>query len=186
MPKKKLAEKLHLNHPVMIAGGVLMLLVLAFGVGMLLSWWQHRTTQPKSNTTAGITGLPQKILPQSVVAAQHLSAQGDYSKAVASTNDALKTASSSDEKYDLYIEQGLAYENQQKLQDALAAYQHAVTINSTYGSNEAVGRVAQALGNTQLAISSYHTALSLIDNNSPGADSKKADLTDRLKAMGAQ
>ncbi len=154
-------------------------LLVAFAVGMVISWLQHGN----NGNNANVTGLPTTPLPNSIVAAQSLAAQGKYDQAQQSITNSIAATTDKSEKYDLYLEQGVTYENQQNYTAAIDAYTHANTVKPTVGAYEAIGRVAEMLGNKQLAIDSYSKELLLLTKTDERTTSLKQTLETKIQEL---
>ena len=187
MSEKKSKVKLRLSKKkVFSIITTAVILLLACGVGILISWLQHTNT-PGNNTSQkgnnNISGLPTSPLPSSVIKAQALEAQQNYDQAQKSINDSIAKSTSGDEKYELYLEQGVTYENQQQYDNAIAAYNNAKLIKETPPVYEAIARVAGVLGNKQLEIDSLNKAISVMDMSKPRSAGDKQQLENQIKEL---
>jgi tetratricopeptide (TPR) repeat protein len=126
----------------------------------------------------------QEHLKKEVVDARDLQANGNSQQADQVISDALAKAKNGNDKYELYLQQGANFENQQKYPDALNSYKSALAIKQTYTVYVNLGRVSAALGDKQAAINYYRSAGPLIDNSTPTASSDKRDLQARIKELG--
>src|SRR5438477_10363512 len=113
-----------------IITAILVVLLLLAGVGAGVFWRWHQS-QNSSGSSGGANGsqvsngqsdgLNQNKLPVSVKSAQDLAATGNYDQSNKEIATSIATTSSSDEKYELYIQQGVNAENQSQWDSAIAA-----------------------------------------------------------------
>ena len=148
---------------------VVLLLVLAAGIGVLVQLLQHKSGSNTSNSQTGNSkaALTQDTLPQSVKDAQNSALKGDINQSNKQIASSLATTDNNDEKFDLYLQQGINYENQSKWDDALNSYKQAEAIKQTYSLYKSMGRVAEAKGDKASALSYYKKALPLVPTNDP-------------------
>ncbi|HXH26743.1 MAG TPA: tetratricopeptide repeat protein [Candidatus Acidoferrum sp.] len=164
-------------------------LLLACGAGVLVSWLQHNagkgnTAQNNNGSGGNVSGLPTTPVLTSVAEAQKFEDQGNYDAAQRSISQSLTSASSSNEKYQLYLEQGVTYENQQQYDNAIAAYNNAKLIEETPAVYEAIARVAGILGNKQLEIDSLNKAIAVMDMTKSRSAGDKQQLEDQIRGLG--
>lgn len=175
-----------IRHTILFFTGII-LIVACIGGAYFLVRWMGQGAKKAASPPVSLVGLPDNPPSHSVTYAQQLAANGKYAEAVKSINSAIVNANTDSERYQLYIEQGLIYENQQQYASALVAFQQAQAITSDYAAAEAVGRGAQETGNSQLAMQNYRLALQLLNtNDNPNADRVKADLNQRIHDLGGQ
>lgn len=169
-PKKRNSLNL-----LVMAAGVLLAAILGAG----LRWWQMDQSAQKAAQPTAIQKRADDI--------QDLSAKGDPAEAQKELQKELDNSHlSNDERAFLIAQQATAYENQKKYQEALTKYQESDKLKPAQGLAESIGRVAEAMGNKELAISSYKTAITRISKNSPIADADKTRYEDMIKALGGQ
>jgi len=154
------------NNKILPIVGVAVLVLVAGAAGIGLRLWQ---VDRAAKLAAKPTAVQQKTLD-----AQKLALTGDYTTAHKQLDQALGNDKLSDsERYVLVSQQAATYENQKDYTKALASYQQADSLQPSQNSAECIGRVAEALGNKQLAIDSYKKAITRINPNRPtGADDK--------------
>jgi len=191
MPKKpkKLSFKGKKKQIITIAV-VVVLLVAAIGGGMLLRFWQNsgsngNTGNNNSGSASNGEGdsLTQNDLPAAVEDSQNTAATAGPAEANKQIATSLPGASN-DEKFELYLQQGVNYENENKWNDALTSYKNAEAINKTSNVYESLGRVQENLGNKTEAINYYKQAIPLLSQNSPMYNSYKQALQDKITALG--
>jgi tetratricopeptide (TPR) repeat protein len=178
-PKKKL--KIDRKKVITIVVVVVVLVVVLL-LGVLVRWLQDKDKEESGG--AEVIGLLENPFPQDVLEAQELNSQGDYDGANATIEEGLNETSDDSVKYELYLQQGLNYENQEKYDEAIKSYQDAEAISATYTVYESIGRVAELKGDSQLAIDNYKKAYETIDTDYPMADADKSDLESRIKDLG--
>lgn len=173
--------------------GVVLLILAAAGAGVFLRWQQQTQNQGgQDNGDGGNTlignpeqdGLAQNPLPDSVKEAQNLADTGkieDSNKQIATS---LANTSSDDEKYELYIQQGVNNENSEKWDDAIASYKSAEAIKKTATIYIALGRASAGKGDKSAAVNYYKQAIPLMNNQDPMYEADKRRLEDKIKVLG--
>jgi tetratricopeptide (TPR) repeat protein len=158
-------------------------LVLAGGVGAGVRFLQNKSEDKKPDTTQQ---EPQD-LPDQVVRIQDLAASGQYDTAQKEINEALKKPNVSDgQKFDLYFQQGIVYQTQEKFAQALASYQQAEKVEETRSVSEAVAEIAVLLGKTDLAIEYYKKVITQLDENSTVYDADKDAFEAKISSLEEQ
>jgi len=166
--------------------------VVALGAGIFASWRLQQagsdgsgsnSTGANSDDESGLIGFGSNPPLKAVIDAQKQSSQGSYDQAQTTLDNALKTSTSSDDKIDIYLEKGVTFENEQKYQDALDAYNQAKAIKATTAVWEAIARVQTALGNKQAAIDAYNQAINSLDPNNQRSQSQKATYQQSIKGL---
>lgn len=147
--------------------------------GVLLRWAQN---QNQNKDGAEIIGLLDNPLPSDVNEAANLSSEGKYDESNKLIDESLLSADDAT-KYELYLQKGLNFENDAKYQEALAAYQEAVKIKQDFTIYSAIARVAEQLGDKQVAIENYKKALPLIPED-PMAEFERRKLEEKIKELG--
>lgn len=196
MPQKsKKASKLSLTgrkKQIITIAAVVLLLAVAVGAGVLLRWWQNNgatnngTNNGSSNTSTSSgegDSLTQNDLPSAVRDAQDTAATAGAEESNKQIATSLPSAAN-DEKFELYLQQGLNFENEQKWNDALTSYKNAEALKKTSNVYESLGRVEENLGNKTDAINYYKQAIPLLNQNSPMYASYKQGLQDKITALG--
>jgi tetratricopeptide (TPR) repeat protein len=158
--------------------GVAVFLVLCAGAGVAWRWHQQQGLSNKQPIFA------QEHLKQEVVQARDLQANGKSDQANSVIANALATSKNDSERYELYLQQGANYENQQKYPDALTSYKNALAVKQTFTVYYNLGRVSEALGDKQAAINYYRSAVPLIDTKLPSGSADKRDLETKNKEQG--
>lgn len=196
MPEKK--SKQSLKHAlkgkkkqIITIAAVVVLLVAAIGAGALLRWWQNNGSNGGNNTNGSSTStsngegdaLTQNDLPAAVKDAQNTAATAGPEEANKQIATSIPGASS-DEKFELYLQQGLNFENQQKWDDALTSYKNAEAIKKTANVYESLGRTEEGKGNKAAAVNYYKQAIPLLNQDSPMYASNKQKLQEKITELG--
>lgn len=173
--KKKLAKK-----KILIIVGVVTAVLLAGGAGYLVWWLQHKD-DAKTNYPASVDAGQ----PTNVSEAQKLAMTGDVAGSEKKLQEALDNPSTpTDEKYELYVQQGVNLSNQKRYQQALDKFKEAEAIKQTFTVSHLIGEQAEALGNKALAIEYYKKALTQLDPNAIGYRSDKRVYEAKVKELG--
>jgi tetratricopeptide (TPR) repeat protein len=161
--------------------------VVVVGVAIAATIWlfnqQHQAEDGHTGDQA--TQFVPAQLPKEVNSAQNLGMQGKYGEADQQLHTALDKANSSEDKYNLYLQLGVNYENQKKYDDAKNAYNQALAQQKTDVIYLRLAAVAEAQGQKQQAIDYYKQALPLIQSSdSPvkGAEYQRTEA--KIKALG--
>ncbi|MGH7157778.1 MAG: tetratricopeptide repeat protein [Candidatus Saccharimonadales bacterium] len=151
--------------------------VLAGGAGVFLRYLQNKHT---GQATFDPTPPP----PDSVAEAQSLLGQGKVTEADQYVKDQLKNQSlPSDERWQLYIEQGrIAYEKQDYT-EASEAYTNAWAIHESYDLARNLGATWQQLGNNQKAIEFYRKAIELNPQDNPTREADNNVLNQMIEML---
>ncbi len=88
---------------------------------------------------------------------------GDGKGAIAQLEQQLSHAKTNEDKVNIYLAIGVAYENEHDSKSALAAYQKAGAISASYGTNDSIARAAAETGDKPMAIDYYKRNLALIN-----------------------
>lgn len=174
--KKKLSRKKMLT--IAIVAGILALAIL---VGVLVRFIQQKTTD---SNTGQDTFVPGQNLPKAATDSQALAGQGKFDEANKKVDEALAGNPQDAEKYELYIQQGINYQNQKDYPKALESYKKAEAVKQDYKVTVLIGDVAMAQGNKPLALEYYKKALGLLATDNPLYNSEKRRLEDKIKAAG--
>ncbi len=178
-PKPKKFSRKKLLSIVLVIG----ILLLAVGAGFLVRWLQVQSENQKKEAE-NINIVDDR--PRSVSEAQNLSVQGKYDEARKKIDESLADSSkSSDERYELYIQQGLNYQNQNKHAEALVEYRKAEAIRVDFKVVRLIAEAAELSGNKALAIEYYKKATPLIDPENPIKDSEKSRLEAKIRQLEA-
>lgn len=173
--------------------GVVLLILAAAGAGVFLRWQQNQNPgnnqngNDGGNTSVGnpeTDGLAQNPLPDSVKEAQDLASTGNIEESNKQLGVSIANATNNDEKYELYLQQGVNYENTQKWDDALTAYKNAEAIKKTATVYISLGRTSEGKGDKSAAANYYKQAIPLMDNQDPMYEADKRRLEDKIKALG--
>ncbi len=171
---------------VITAAVVVLVLLIAAAVGAVVRFWQHGPSAGNNKDSGVNLGqeAPTDTLPAKVQEAQDQASQGNVDQSNKTITDALAAASSNDEKYELYLQQGVNAENEQKYADALAAYKKAEALKQTFTIYKSLGRVETALNDKQAAIGYYQKAITLISQTDALRSFEKDDLEKTIKSLG--
>ena len=127
-----------------------------------------RLVQTRHNRPAS---LQPSAAQQKADSIQGLALSGDYTAAQKQLIQALNNPKlTKDERASLLSVQASTFENQQQYQQALDIFRRVDMLRPTQGSAQAVGRVAEEVGNKSAAIAAYRIAITRVDKNSPIAD----------------
>lgn len=170
----------------------MLLLGAAVGAGILVRWLQHKQGAGSGNGDSNglqigngdTNSFAQNSLPQSVKDAQDLVASGKADDANKQIAQDLTTTSNQDEKYELYLVQGVNYENQQQYDNAITAYKSAEAIKKTWTVYKALGRVSETKGDKAAALGYYKQALAALDPKDPQYKSEQAEVQQTIQALG--
>lgn len=159
---------------------VAIVLVLALAAGAAARWWQQSKTADKEKQTAAAEETKASK-------AQDLAVSGNFEKSQQAIDSALKESNiSADDKYQLYQQQGLNYENQQQYDPAIQSFKQAMAIKETNGIAEALARVYEAKGDNTQAIEYYRKAIALIPKDYPRTIPMKNYYNDSIVRLGGQ
>lgn len=148
-------SKHNLRRVLMVLGAVVLVAGLAGGAGVGVRWLQAKQAQKRAAS-------PQAIA-EETTEAQQLAMSGDLDKAHETVNDALDNPGiSAQSKHDLYIQQGVTYENQQEYDAAAESYRKALAAKESSQAYESLARMAEQKGDKALAITYYEKAIPLI------------------------
>lgn len=159
-----------------MAGGSVVVVVAIVGVAMWAVYTQANATG------RGIVDVPADLMARHQQEVDHLLAEGKYDEAHKAAAAAIESVQPDTEKYEVAMGDGASAETKQDYAAALAAYQRAAAIHSNELVSEAIGRVADKMGNKQLAIDSYTKALAQIVK-SPISDATTERLQHALKVL---
>jgi tetratricopeptide (TPR) repeat protein len=153
---------------------VVLLLALAAGTGVFVQWLQQKNgnNNKGGGNNTGDTNINVKPdgtvtdnLPDSVKDAQQTALSGNYDESNKQIASSLATTSDNREKFNLYMQQGINYENEQKWNDAMNSYKQAEALQKTWSVYRAMGRVAESQGDKAAAVGYYKKALPLIPDD---------------------
>lgn len=165
---KKIIVKVAIVVAVLAAAGA-----AGFGVQWLLS--QNKGGEPTQERS-----LTEQI--------QDVRSSGDFTETSKKIDDALNnSATSNDERYMLYVQQGSAYEDQQDPANAIESYKKAEAIKETYEISRLLINVYTTAGNKEHAINYCKKAITQIQQeNNPFADEDKELLEQMIVNLGGQ
>ena len=164
--RRKFDKKLLLKRLLIGTGLVVLVAAVAGGAGAGLRWWQVKQDQKRA-------AQPQAVSKEATEA-QNLALEGDFDKAHDTVNEALKNPSlSAQAKHDLYLQQGVTYENETKNAEALESYRKAFSIKETMDAAQAIARMFEAAGDKQQAIIYYGKAIPLVPQDDAMRDAFK-------------
>lgn len=170
--------KSKLNKKRLAKGVGLFLLVVVFAgaAGAGLRWLQQQKEYQR-------LGKPD-VIAKEATKAQDLALSGDFDKAHGTINDALDNPRlSADAKYDLLMQRGITYENQDDPDAAMSSYREAESIKQTMNVAQSIARMAELKGDKQLAISQYKKAIPLIPQDDAMKDSTKRYFENKITEL---
>jgi tetratricopeptide (TPR) repeat protein len=159
-----------------IIGFIVILLATGTGVGVR---WLQTHNKHKNNTPTSA---------QNTAAESNNSMLfGDYNAAQQQIADALKKPNlSADDKFTLYTQQALNYENAGNNQAALDSYKKAAQNKQMQSLYESMAEVSVKLGDKTSAINYYKKAIQLILPSNPVGKSDKESLEKNITDLGGQ
>lgn len=185
MPKSSKARKHWFTgkkKKVITIAAVVVLLFAAAGVGLLIRMMQNGSGTPVTNENQA--NSDRDSFPSSITSAQDLMVTGKGGEADKQLASDIADTSNNDEKYELYLTQGVNYENQKQYDNAIAAYKNAEALKKTSTVYESLGRASAVKGDKPGAISYYNQALTLLDKNSPRYGAEKVEIEQIIKGLG--
>jgi len=123
-------------------------------------------------------------LPASVTNAQDLIGAGKNAEADKQISSDIASTSDNDEKFELYLAQGVNYENQKQYDNAITAYKNFEAIKKTSTIDSSLGRVTAAKGDKAGAITYYRQAIELLNKTDPRYNADKTELEQIIKGLG--
>jgi tetratricopeptide (TPR) repeat protein len=162
--------------------GVIILLLVAGGVGVGLRWWQHH------REVASGAGKATPTLDTELGELQDLRIRGGFDEAYQQKLDAALDNPKLDNsaRYLLYIEQGYSYANKQDYKSAIDVYLKAEALQKTLTIAELLGEAYQQTGNKAKAIEYFKLAITRIPKDRPTAETDKLSYELRIKELGGQ
>jgi tetratricopeptide (TPR) repeat protein len=161
------------------------LLVVAAVVGLAVRMVQD-SGKPgeKSAPQANRANNDRGVLPSSVTDAQDLIGTGKNAEAEKQLSSDIAASSDNEEKFELYLAQGVNYENQKQYDNAVTAYKNAEAIKKTATVDSSLGRVTAAKGDKAGAISYYKQAIEQLNKSDPRYNADKTELEQIIKGLG--
>lgn len=157
---------------------IVLVIVLAGGAGIGLRWWQNRD---KGSSQAQQEPPP---VPDAVDNVRDLLSAGQADQAGDAVAQALSSGSlSNEEKYLLYIEQGLIAIEKGDNQAAVDAYTKAWETKQTFEIARRLGSTWQLVGNNEKALEFYKKALELNSKSNPTYESDKMKLEQMIDML---
>lgn len=159
---------------------VVAVIVVTAGAGFGLRYYQNRQKSSPSLPTV-------QPLQSDVNKAQNLALSGNYDAAHKQISSALQNSNlSTQDRYDLLMQQGATYQNQDDNQAALQAYQQAAQAKETQNVYELLAGVAEKLGNKEQAITYYKKAIQLISSSNAVGQADKETDEQHIRDLGGQ
>lgn len=184
----KKAKQRELRKKLLKIGGIIVVLLAAVGAGALFFWLQNQnktSESPSGNTNVSpISGLEDRT-PPSIKEAKDLAIKGNIDESNKKLDEALRQSSSSEDKYNIYLQQGINYANQKNYQKALDTLKLADGQQQMAPCNKLMGDMALLLGKKADAKIYYEKALTLLDDKSPLYPAEKRRLEDKIKEVSA-
>jgi tetratricopeptide (TPR) repeat protein len=155
------------------------IVVIAIGASataaILLSQQQNKSSSNDGSKQGGESSIPaEKPAEKTADSADKSAFEGDVQGGVKQLDEAIKNTSDSEEQYIYYSRKATLLLNHNILPDALEAAKKAYELRNSSDSAALVGQVAQAQGNTALAIEYYKKAIEHLDTSDPFADEDRA------------
>lgn len=164
--RRKFDKKLLLKRLLIGGGLVVLVAAVAGGAGAGLRWWQVKQDQKRA-------GQPQAISKEANEA-QDLALSGDFDKAHDTINDALDNPSlSAQAKHDLYLQQGVTYENQANYDAAMESYKKAEAAKESMDAAQSIARMYEIKEDKASAITYYKKAATLVPEDETMRDALK-------------
>lgn len=191
MPKEPTPRK-GKKKQIITAVVIVLVLALAVAAGVLVQWLQHKNGSGGGNhgATTDTSALDQSgaqvqnSLPDSVKTAQNLAESGNYTQSNKDIASSIASSSSNDEKFELYLQQGVNAENEGKWDDALTAYKNAEKLKQTWALYEDLGRASEGKGDKAGAINYYRKAISMLPTSDPLYQLEKNQLQASITNLG--
>jgi tetratricopeptide (TPR) repeat protein len=169
------SKKSQIRFALLFAG----IVVLALLIGGGARWLQQYQAHKKAARPDAIT--------QKAQAAQDLALDGDFKGAHKQLEESLKNPElTAEAKSNLLFYQGLTYENEKKYALAIDLFKQADAAKPTQANAEAMGRVAELMGDKALAIDSYKKAAQRISPNDPVGEAMKELYESMIKRLGEE
>lgn len=150
----------------MVLGVVVLVAAFAGGAGAGVRWLKVKQEEKRAAAPAAIA--------KEVSEAEKLAMGGDLDKAHDSINDALDNPNlSAQAKHDLYMQQGVTYENEKKYDQALESYRKAFETKESSQAAESIARMYEQKGDKASAITYYEKAIPLIPQDDAMKDALK-------------
>ncbi|HSX30227.1 MAG TPA: hypothetical protein VLE73_06750 [Candidatus Saccharimonadales bacterium] len=166
--------------PIIVVVIVLAATWAGVGFRLLQNKKQNDTASDTSTAARTVSGLP-----KAVDDVQQLRASGNATEAEKKINAALNDpATTNTEKYQLYIQQGNLLTDKNDYADAAAVYTKAAALDKTYEITVLLGDTWRQAGDNAKAKDYYQQAIPLIPQSSPVRDDDKAQLEEKIKALG--
>lgn len=166
--------------------GVVALLAIMAGAGVLVWWLQQQNAATNKGGLGGYSQAKENTMPAAASEAQNLALSGDTAQAQQKISDALKSASGSKEKQQLYVQQGVTYGNAGDYQKALESYLAAEQEQSDFTTSNLIAETYEVLGDKAKAVEYYKKALSQMDANSPSYPVDKPIIEKKIIDLGGQ
>ncbi len=180
MPKRSKKHKKPIPHKKILAITIIVgVLVLAVLVGVLARFLQQKTDNQRDEIF-----VPGQGLPRAVNDSQSLSLQGKNDEANKKLEDALQKNPQDAAKYELYIQQGINYQNQKDYSKALDSYRKAEAIKQDDKITLLIAEVAMLLNDKPLALEYYRKTVTLLPTDNPLYESEKQRIEAKIKVAG--
>ncbi|HSW99827.1 MAG TPA: hypothetical protein VLH38_02200 [Patescibacteria group bacterium] len=163
--------------PKLVIGAIVAVIIIVAGTWLVI---RHHENQPATSTG------PNNGLNKFVNDAQEQAAAGDNDAAHKTLNAAIKSATDTDQKRDLYVQQGITYSNQQQYVQAMESFRQAEQLGITATVAQLIAQTAQTQGDNQLAITYYKKTIALLDPKSPLSSADKQSFEDTIRSLGGQ
>lgn len=163
---RKFNKKLLLKRLLIGGGLVVLVAAVAGGAGVGVRWLQVKQDQKRAAQPEAIS--------KEASEAENLTMGGDFDKAHDTINDALDNPSlSAQAKHDLYVQQGVTYENQKNYDAAMESYKKAEAAKPSMNAAQSIARMYELKEDKASAIAYYKKAIPLIPEEDAMKDALK-------------
>ena len=165
-------------------GGVVVLLLAMAGIGILVWWLQNKDSLP-TNGAGSYSKTEEKSLPEAADEAQKLAIAGKVDESNKKLQEALAEQNiPSEEKQQLYVQQGVNYGNSGDHAKALQVYLEAEKAKSDYTTSHLIAETYEALGDKTKAIEYFKKAITQLDQNAISYNTEKRYCEGKIKDLG--
>ncbi len=171
------------KQKIMAVAGFFVLLLAMVGVGFLVWWLQNKDTL---TPPAPYNETLEKPAPKAVEEAQKQALGGDSAAAQTTLQNAIAQSTDTNEKQQLFVQQGVTYGNSGDYQKALQAYLEAEKVKSDFTTSHLIGETYEALGDAPKAIEYFKKGISQLDPKAIGYKMDKQVYEDKIRELGGQ
>lgn len=172
-----------LHKRVVLAAGIALLLIAMVGAGFLI-WWLQKGAG--GGATEPYNEALEKPAPVAVQEAQKQALAGNTDAAQSTLQTAINQSTNTEEKQQLYVQQGVTYGNNGDYQKALQSYLEAEKVKSDFTTSHLIGEAYEALGDKAKAIEYFKKAISQLDPEAISYTMDKRVYEDKIRELGGQ